>query len=79
MVLDVTDTRLIAVTGDGFWFLVKMDEKKCSASSTTGEPPCPVKLSLRTGVTRRQLFPDAIYFIERGVLTTMFTQRGPYP
>ena len=46
--------------------LVKMDEEMLCFFDSNGRTTMPRKaFSLRTGVTRRQRFPDAIYFIER--------------
>jgi hypothetical protein len=43
-----------------------MDEETLCFFDSTGRKTMPRKaFSLRTGVTRRQLFTDAIYFIER--------------
>lgn len=66
--LDVTDhSRLIMLSDQFHWSLmVKMDEDTLCFFDSNGRTTMPRKaFSLRTGVTRRQLFPDAIYFIER--------------
>ena len=66
--LDVTDySRLIMLSDQFHWsLLVKMDEETLCFFDSNGRTTMPRKaFSLRTGVTRRQLFPDAIYFIER--------------
>ena len=66
--LDVTDhSRLIMLSDQFHWsLLVKMDEEMLCFFDSNGRTTMSRKaFSLRTGVTRRQLFPDAIYFIER--------------
>lgn len=66
--LNVTDhSRLILLSDQYHWsLLVKMDEETLCFFDSNGRTTMPRKaFSLRTGVTRRQLFTDAIYFIER--------------
>ncbi len=66
--LAVTDhSRLIMVSDQFHWSLItKMDEETLWFFDSNGRTTMPRKaFSLRTGVTRRQLFPEAIYFIER--------------
>lgn len=67
--LDAIDySRLIMLSDQFHWsLLVRMDEETLSFFDSNGRTTMPRKaFSLRTGVTRRQLFPEAIYFIERG-------------
>lgn len=66
--LNVTDhSRLILLSDQFHWsLLVKMDEETLWFFDSNGRTTMPRKaFSLRTGLTRRQLFADAIYFIER--------------
>ena len=65
--LDVTDhSRLIMLSDQFHWsLLVKMDEEMLCFFDSNGRTMPRKAFSLRTGVTRRQLFPDAIYFIEQ--------------
>ncbi|WP_305961261.1 hypothetical protein [Pantoea trifolii] len=66
--LDVTDhSRLILLSDQFHWsLLVKIDEETLWFFDSNGRTTMPRKaFSLRTGLTHRQLFADAIYFIER--------------
>jgi len=66
--LDATDyCRLIMFSDQFHWsLLVRMDGETLCFFDSNGQTTMPRKaFSLRTGVTRRQLFPEAIYFIER--------------
>nr|WP_247687692.1 hypothetical protein [Pectobacterium versatile] len=66
--LDVSDhSRLIMLSDQFHWsLLVKMDEETLWFFDSNGRTTMPRKaFSLRSGATRRQLFPEAIYFIER--------------
>jgi len=66
--LNVSDhSRLIMLSDQFHWsLLVKMDEEMLCFFDSNGRTTMPRKaFSLRTGTTRRQLFPEAIYFIKR--------------
>lgn len=60
-------SRLIMLSDQFHWsLLVKMDEETLWFFDSNGRTTMARKVfSLRAGVTRRQLFPEAIYFIER--------------
>ncbi|WP_336886144.1 hypothetical protein [Citrobacter portucalensis] len=66
--LSATDqSRLIMLSDQFHWsLLVSMDEETLRFFDSDGRSAMPRKaFSLRAGATRRQLFPGAIYFIER--------------
>lgn len=66
--LAVTDhSRLIMLSDQFHWSLVtRMDEETLWFFDSNGRTSMPCKaFSLRVGAARRQLFPEAIYFIER--------------
>ena len=77
--LDVTDhSRLIMLSDQFHWsLLVKIDEETLCFFDSNGRTTVPRKtFSLRTGVTRRQLFPDALLGEKFDLGSTVWENEG---